>query len=98
MLVWNFEVFIHGCHISVKCNIPKSTVLPHPIGIVVGDGVIVEEGVTIYQNVTIGVRNLKSNQYPYVGEGSVIYSGAVIAGEVVLRPKAVIPANSFIKG
>lgn len=97
LLVWNAEVSIHGCHISIKCKLPNSTRLPHPIGIVIGDGVILGEQVTIYQNVTVGLKKMGSESYPVLGDRVVIYAGAVIVGGVCLCDDAVVPANRFMK-
>lgn len=39
----------YGCDISHKAYLHKSTVFPHPLGIIIGSRVAVDSGVVIYQ-------------------------------------------------
>lgn len=89
-----FSVFI-----SHRANLPDTVKFPHPTGIVIGDGVAVGERVTIYQNVTIGgarVGDAQNNNYPQIGDGTVIFAGAVIAGRVKIGRDCVVGANSVV--
>jgi serine O-acetyltransferase len=85
---------LFSCDIGQK--LPRSTSLPHPIGIVIGSRAEIGEGVKIYHNVTIG-RKVKSDRaYPQVGDNVDIYSGAVIAGDVTIGDNATIAANAVV--
>jgi serine O-acetyltransferase len=98
LLIWNVEVFLSSCHISVKCKIPKTTVFPHPVGIVIGDGVTIKDYVTIYQNVTLGARKVGGQEYPVIEQGTVIYAGSILVGDYRTNANASIAAMSFLKG
>ena len=79
-------------------RLPKTTHLPHPIGIVIGrpPGTKIGENCTIFQNVTIGVRALGGKQGPKVGNDVTIFSGAVISGDVKIGHGASIGANAVV--
>lgn len=41
---------------DIEANIPKSTIFPHPFGIVIKKNTAIRENCAIHQNVTIGQR------------------------------------------
>ena len=85
---------LFSCDIGQK--LPRSTSLPHPVGIVIGGRAEIGEGNKIYHNVTIG-RKVKSKRgYPRIGDNVDIYSGAVIAGDVTVGNNATIAANAVV--
>jgi serine O-acetyltransferase len=89
----------HGVFISPSAVVPASTKLPHPVGIVVGDGVRLGERVVLYQNVTLGgarVGDAQEGRYPVVGDDTVLFAGAVVAGAVTIGRGCVIGANSVV--
>jgi len=89
----------HGVFISAKAEIPRSTRLRHPIGIVIGDGVSLGEGVIIYQNVTIGgarVGDVVKGNYPSIGKNTIIFAGAIIIGNIKIGNNCVIGANAVV--
>ena len=89
----------YGVFISVDADVPSSTRLPHPIGIVIGKGVRLGEGVVIYQNVTLGGRNRgdgRRGQYPVVGDGTVVFAGAVLIGGIEVGSGSVVGANAVV--
>ena len=66
---------------------------------VIGDGVKIGKNVIIYQNVTIGgarIGDAKQSSYPEIGEGVVIFAGAVIVGKIKIGKGSVIGANAVI--
>jgi serine acetyltransferase len=75
---------------------PKSTKLPHPIGIVIGKQAEIGEHVRIYHNVTIGRKNKSTLEYPRIEDNVDIYSGAVIAGDVTVGNGATVAANAVV--
>lgn len=95
-LVWRWNVASSACYISFDAEIGDGLLLPHPTGIVIGDDVRIGEGVTIYQNVTLGRANAEQSSYPVIGDGVVIYAGAVIVGPVTVGDGAVVAANSVV--
>lgn len=85
--------------ISHNARLSSTIKFPHPTGIVIGDGVSIGEGVTIYQNVTLGgarIGDAQNNHYPEIGDGTVIFAGAVIVGHVRVGQNCVIGANSVV--
>lgn len=94
-IIWLRIISKHQCHISSKSHIGGGIVLPHPVGITIGEGVVIEEGVTIYQNTTIGRKNKKANCYPIIGRNSTLYAGCVVVGEGRTADNLVVGANSF---
>jgi serine O-acetyltransferase len=89
----------HGVFVSSKAVVPASVELKHPVGIVIGDGVRLGERVVIYQNVTLGgarVGDWTSDNYPEVGDDSVIFAGAVVVGKIKIGKGCVIGANAVV--
>ncbi|GAA0542039.1 serine O-acetyltransferase [Halorubrum ejinorense] len=77
--------------------LPKSTEIPHPIGIVIGHEAKVGANVRIQQHVTLG-RPIpeRSAGYPKVGDGVVIGTGSTVLGDVSVGEDARIGANSVV--
>ena len=75
---------------------------PHLFGIVVARPATIGNNVWIYQNVTIGARNNKEGDgktkenYPEIGDNTIIYAGAVIVGPVKIGKNCIIGANSVV--
>ena len=89
----------YGVYIHRDAQIKPGLSLPHPIGIVIGQGVNIGENVVIYQHVTLGGArrgDWKANNYPTIGDGTVIFSGAVIVGKVNIGKNCVIGANAVV--
>lgn len=87
--------------IATSCDIctplPRSTQLPHPVGIVIGHDVNVGTNVRIQQNVTIGRREPKPSEgYPNIGDGVRIGAGSVVLGDINLARGCVVGANSVV--
>lgn len=90
---------IYGVFISVKTDFDRSLELRHPAGIIIGEGVKIGKNVIIYQNVTLGGARLgdgKANNYPSIGDGAVIFAGAVIVGKISIGKNCTIGANSVV--
>ncbi len=85
-----------GCYISVEARIGRRLVLPHPVGIVIGENCEVGDDVTIYQHVTLGRRVNNVSQYPIIGDGAVLYAGAVVLGGVFVGSRTAIGANAVV--
>lgn len=82
---------------------PKA-VFPHPQNIVIGGGVEIDEGAVIYQGVTLGLRDGRkqitqsknSEYYPKIRKQAIIYTNAVIVGNVEIGKESIVGANSFV--
>lgn len=73
--------------------------MPHPTSIVIGEGVTIESNVKIYQGVTLGGRIIgdwENGNYPHIHDNTVIFSGAVIVGKVIIGRNCIIGANSVV--
>lgn len=95
-IIWQLEIILTSCHISLKCTIPKSTIFPHPTGIVIGDRVVIGRNVTIYQNVTLGAASMTKRFYPSIGNDCIIYAGAIVVGGSIVGDNAIVGANCFV--
>ncbi|GAA0827775.1 hypothetical protein GCM10009112_07310 [Marinomonas arenicola] len=82
----------------ISRELPKSTKLPHPIGIVIGksNGVTIGENCTIMQNVTIGVKSLADDKGPIIGNNVFIGANTVVVGNIEVGEGAIIGANCFV--
>lgn len=80
----------------------QKTLFPHLVGIVISRAATIGNNCTIYQNVTIGSKNIKTgdgktkSNYPTIDDNTIIYAGAVIAGNVHIGKNCVIGANSVV--
>lgn len=89
----------YSVFISRKASIPASVEFKHPTGIVIGEGVVIGERVKVYQNVTLGgarIGDWRSNNYPIIGDDTVIFAGAVVVGKVVIGRNCTIGANAVV--
>ncbi|MBZ9937878.1 serine acetyltransferase [Mesorhizobium sp. BR1-1-16] len=88
-----------GVYISPMAVIAPSVSFPHPTGIVIGDGVIIGERAKIYQNVTLGgarVGDQKANNYPTIGQDTVLFAGVVVVGKVTVGANCIVGANAVV--
>ena len=94
----NRQMYNWSCDISYNAKIGSGVVFGHPLGIVIGNNAIVENDVRIWQNVTLGSHGKSSAEknYPTLKEGSRIYAGAIIIGNVVVGKDAVVAANAVV--
>lgn len=88
--------FLTSCVISR--TLPKSTIIPHPVGIVIGkeNGVSIGENCTIMQNVSIGIAKLGDLKGPSIGDNVFIGASAIIVGDIKIGNNVNIGAGSFV--
>ncbi len=89
----------YGVYIGPNARIGIGLKLPHPTGIVIGDGVVIGTDVTIYQQVTIGgarIGDAQQNRYPKIGDGTIIFAGAKLIGNITVGTSCVIGANCVV--
>jgi serine acetyltransferase len=87
--------------IAFSCDVlqelPDTTSLPHPVGIVISSMADVGENVKIYQNVTIGWTLATEDPVAAtIGDDVTIYAGAAIIGDVTVGDDAVVGANAVV--
>lgn len=90
---------VYGVCIGKTARLGRNLKLRHPVGIVIGDGVEIGDNVTIYQQVTLGGARIgdgKLGNYPSVGDGTVIFTGAKIIGGIAVGKNCVIGANAVV--
>lgn len=77
----------------------NQTILPHPIGIVIGNKVKIGQGCKIYHNVTIGTKetqNFENGRYPSIGNNVIIYPNSIIIGDISIGDNTIIGAGSIV--
>lgn len=96
LLAWLSNTRAYGCYISPSARIGAGLVLPHPVGVVIGEGSEIGEDVTIYQSVTLGRRSAQDEHYPRLGDGVTVYAGATLLGGITIGAGAVIAAQAVV--
>ncbi|MEI7693183.1 MAG: hypothetical protein WCJ27_01830 [Verrucomicrobiota bacterium] len=86
--------FLANCDFGVE--LPESTFLPHPHGIVVGQKVRLGKDVVIGHQVTLGGRDSDMGNMPEVGDGVYLGAGAKILGKLTVGAGATIGANAVV--
>jgi len=79
---------------DIRRRLPKSTILPHPTGIVIAGGCDIGENVRISQNVTLGKRSGKG--YPKIKDNVEIYANAVVVGDITIGENSVVGAHATV--
>lgn len=85
-----------GVDINPRAVIGPGLALPHPIGVIIGGGVIIGERCTLYQNTTLGAMHRGGVEYPNIGNDVIIYTGAVVVGNVFIEDKGIVKANKIL--
>lgn len=96
ILIWRANISAFGCHLSPTSRCGEGLLLPHPVGIVIGQGVLIGDNAEIYQNVTFGTADFSKGEYPKIESDVKVFPGAVIVGKVTVGRRAVIGANSYV--
>jgi serine O-acetyltransferase len=88
-----FLFVTYGCDVQHGATLSPGILLPHPIGIVIGGGCRVESDVTLYQHITLGAGH---DGFPWVKRGATLFPGCVVAGGIVVGPRAKVGALAFV--
>jgi len=86
--------FLSGCDIGRE--LPLTTYLPHPQGIVIGSNVKIGNNVIIGHQVTLGGKDLEIENMPEIEHGVYIGAGAKILGKTRVGVGATVGANAVI--
>ncbi|ENZ8353475.1 TPA: serine acetyltransferase [Klebsiella pneumoniae] len=97
-------IFFNDGRMALYCDLTvgltelktKRTILPHPIGVVIGKGVQLGYDCKIYQCVTIGSKLEDGVSYPKLGDNVTIYANSVIVGGVSVGNNVTIGASTLI--
>jgi serine O-acetyltransferase len=92
VLLRNLLISKHSIDVGMRTKIGGGLLLPHPVGIVIGDEVVIGEMCTIYQNCTLGNKS----GYPEIGCNVTIYCNSVIVGALSVGDNSTIGACSFL--
>ncbi|MFZ4797016.1 MAG: serine O-acetyltransferase [Bacteroidia bacterium] len=87
----------YGSDISVNAEFGENVKFAHAFGILIGSAII-ENNVIIFQQVTIGSHGIigVEKAWPTIKEGTIIYAGAKVLGDIVVGRNCTIGANSVI--
>jgi len=95
LILANWQVSRGNCQISPRAKIGGGLLLPHPIGVVIGNGCVLGEGVTLYQHVTIG-NDGRPDAYPRIGSRVTVYATSSVIGAIEVGDGAVVGAHSLL--
>lgn len=88
---------LYSSEISPNSEIGKNLMLPHPLGIIIGDNVVIKDNVTIFQQVTLGAKGSNENkEYPVIEDNVKIFIKASIIGKVLIGENSIIGAHSLV--
>jgi serine O-acetyltransferase len=93
-LKWDFLTKLG--FIQVLHNVPISTILPHPIGVVIAPSVKLGDSCVLYQGVTLGNKSRFNKVYPVIGNNVTVYSNAIVVGNVSVGDGAVVGAGCVV--
>ena len=89
-----FPLRLWFCDVDPR-RVPKGTVFPHPMGIVIARNTVLGSYCTIYQNVTLGT-NPGDPRGPVLGDRVTVYPYSAIIGPRNIGSGAVIGAGSIV--
>lgn len=86
----------YGVFLPFAAHFDSSLILRHPIGIIIGESVELGKNVIIFQNVTLGRSDTYISAYPSIGDNTIIYSGAVVLGNINIGKNCIVAANAVV--
>ncbi|MBX0319606.1 serine O-acetyltransferase [Shouchella clausii] len=95
-IIKGVNITLNGCEIAPSAKIGKNFHIAHSVGIVIGEGVVIGDNVKIYQNVTLGTKDGKAPSYPTIKDNVILFTGAVVAGDVIIGENSIVGANSVV--
>ncbi|PJC85219.1 hypothetical protein CSW98_15380 [Vibrio sp. HA2012] len=95
---WQRRIYYrYGCEIVKGVQLDLETIkFPHLVGIVIGPYTKIGKNVTIFQNVTLGSNNKDKRAMPIIGDDVMIFSGAIVAGNIKIGNGSIIAANAVV--
>ncbi len=91
-------IIFYGAEISYGAEIGPGLRIAHSVGVVIGTKVKAGANLEVFQNVTIGGRDQERNGQikPIIGDNVTIFTGAVVAGPVIIGDNVSVGANSVV--
>jgi serine O-acetyltransferase len=79
-------------------DVGPGLLMPHPVGVVIGNGLVVGANVTFGGGVTAGVKqpDTPGGGFPTILDGAIVLANAVLVGPVVIGRHAQVGANSVV--
>jgi serine O-acetyltransferase len=91
----------HSMDINPVMEIGPGLMLPHPVGILLGQSLRIGSGVTILHHVSIGgdprLPHDAGQLSPTIGDGVIIYTQSIVIGPITIGDGAVIGARSWVE-
>lgn len=88
-------VILYSADLAPQARIGAGIYFPHPVGIVIGAADIGRD-VAILQGVTLGVAERQIVRRIVIGDGTWIYAGAKVLGEIEIGHQVKIGANAVV--
>ncbi|MEJ2417337.1 MAG: hypothetical protein P8Y45_10485 [Exilibacterium sp.] len=88
-----------GADIDSRASIADGVIIPHTVGVVVGETAVVESGVVLMPHVVLGARDHAeqgARRHPRLRRGAYIGAGAVLLGPVEVGENAKVGANAVV--
>lgn len=91
-----------GIDVNPGAMIGRRVFIDHGAGVVIGETAVIEDDVMIYHNVTVGSvgwwRDGSTNErrHPYIQARTVLCTGALILGAIVVGRNCIIGANTVV--
>jgi serine O-acetyltransferase len=92
------NMIMFGADIGLRTKIGGGFMMPHPVGVVIGQHSVVGRCVTIHQGVTLGSRasGYEDTDQPTICDRAELGTGSKILGGVTVGEAAVVAANSVV--
>ena len=96
-LLSHFSRFLTGIEIHPAARIGRRLFIDHGSGVVIGETSEIGDDVLMYQGAVLGGTSLeKGKRHPTIGNGTVIGTGAVVLGAIVIGEGARIGSGSVV--
>ena len=95
-VLYNRAKVKYGCDIAPTAQIGKNFKIAHIGGIVIGRNVIIGDDCTINNSVTLGMKSVKDDAMPLLGNGVYVSTGAKLLGKISIADGCIIGANSVV--
>ncbi len=96
-LISEVSRWLSGIEIHPGAQIGKECVIDHGMGVVIGETAIVGNRVLIYHGVTLGgTTHTQEKRHPTIEDEVIIGAGSKVLGNITVRKKAKIGANSVV--
>ncbi len=95
----NINRVMTGADIDCLASVDAHILIPHTVGIVIGETAVVEAGVCLMPHVTLGARrhaNTQGRRHPKIMKNAYIGAGAVLVGTITVGVAAVVGANAVV--